>query len=703
MTATQCKNPDIGRLIHHYEMGQLDDTDRDRFEDHLLDCDYCADEVERMEPVAVGLRANRELIRKGLAAEGITFDALKADLLNEAEPIQRAAAPRRDSWFARMGEAFRQPMIRWTAIGAGTAVTALAVILLVVMAPKQEASRRYMPMLTFQALPYEGSLVLRGEGAADGQKDFDAGMQAYLQADYKQAMRLIGKAVEKSPDRAEWWLYLGVCGYLQRDPGPTIKALRQADGIAQGGVKLRTRWFLAQAYLLAGDRESAEPMLEWVIAQEQDYSKEAFNILNRLRNSGSSGQTGENRLRLLSPAGGEVFLVGSMINVYWSDDSSDLAKQYQVWLSTDGGVTFPRLLASGISNLASEWNWTNADVVGDRLFLRVHAVREETQAQTVISKPFCITVPPILTILNPPGGAHWRLGLSYEIAWSSVGTLPINYSLGLYKVAAAETSLVRMLASELPKTTLRWVWKDSSESSEEIEPGSGYCVRVTGAFTESEVASWSPATLSIAPRASLSVDPIGDVASEWHQGDAIPISWSCQPDSALGYTIELCANQTMTVRPLQSGLSRTETSWNWRNAGPPGSYLVRVVAHYSEGDLTAYSPARLVIQPQTADNSAAGHPAAGSTSNDVKASLSQNYPNPFNAVTTISFDLKDAGPAKLSIYNSLGQLVSRPIDGVMGSGHHTVQFDGRQLASGIYICRLEAHGQVSQQRMTLTK
>lgn len=83
--------------------------------------------------------------------------------------------------------------------------------------------------------------------------------------------------------------------------------------------------------------------------------------------------------------------------------------------------------------------------------------------------------------------------------------------------------------------------------------------------------------------------------------------------------------------------------------------------------------------------------------------LDQNYPNPFNPQTTIPFQISRTCRVQLVIYNILGQKVQTLIDRVLEPGRHTVVFNGRNLASGIYWARLKAEGQVKTKKMILIK
>ena len=90
-------------------------------------------------------------------------------------------------------------------------------------------------------------------------------------------------------------------------------------------------------------------------------------------------------------------------------------------------------------------------------------------------------------------------------------------------------------------------------------------------------------------------------------------------------------------------------------------------------------------------------------------SLRSNYPNPFNPSTVIAYDIPEQAHVTLEVYNLLGQVVIRLVDGVKPPGAYTVTWNahnksGHQVASGIYLYRIVTSiGDVETKRMTLLK
>ncbi len=84
--------------------------------------------------------------------------------------------------------------------------------------------------------------------------------------------------------------------------------------------------------------------------------------------------------------------------------------------------------------------------------------------------------------------------------------------------------------------------------------------------------------------------------------------------------------------------------------------------------------------------------------------LEQNYPNPFNPTTAISYQLSAVSQVKIAIYNLLGQKVKTLVDARQPAGEYKVEFNGNNLASGVYFYRLSTdNGFVKTRKMILLR
>jgi len=102
----------------------------------------------------------------------------------------------------------------------------------------------------------------------------------------------------------------------------------------------------------------------------------------------------------------------------------------------------------------------------------------------------------------------------------------------------------------------------------------------------------------------------------------------------------------------------------------------------------------------------------------INYELSQNYPNPFNPTTKIRFAIpsviasgtKQSQLVTLIVYDVLGNEVATLVDEEKEPGNYEVEFSGashsgnvRNLASGIYIYRLQTAGFTSTKKMVLLR
>ncbi|MBC8042957.1 MAG: T9SS type A sorting domain-containing protein [Rhizobacter sp.] len=82
--------------------------------------------------------------------------------------------------------------------------------------------------------------------------------------------------------------------------------------------------------------------------------------------------------------------------------------------------------------------------------------------------------------------------------------------------------------------------------------------------------------------------------------------------------------------------------------------------------------------------------AAAATKPTATFRLSQNYPNPFNPNTAVGYQLSVASQVQLKVFDVLGREVATLVDAKQAAGNYAVNFNAKNLTSGIYFYRLQA-------------
>lgn len=84
-------------------------------------------------------------------------------------------------------------------------------------------------------------------------------------------------------------------------------------------------------------------------------------------------------------------------------------------------------------------------------------------------------------------------------------------------------------------------------------------------------------------------------------------------------------------------------------------------------------------------------------------SLIGNYPNPFNPKTTITFKIPERGFVEIKIYDVLGKEAGYYPKDMFDGGRNSIEFDGSNLASGVYFYKLNFGSSTKLGRMVLVK
>ena len=128
-----------------------------------------------------------------------------------------------------------------------------------------------------------------------------------------------------------------------------------------------------------------------------------------------------------------------------------------------------------------------------------------------------------------------------------------------------------------------------------------------------------------------------------------------------------------------------------------GTYQADLVVQSNDPDEPSVTvPVRLTVTGSAVEN-----PEDRGIPHQV--ALHPNYPNPFNTATTIRYAVPRTGLVKMAVYNLQGLEVAVLVNGTQAAGSHAVRFDASELASGIYVCRIETLGQSQSKKLMLLK
>ena len=157
---------------------------------------------------------------------------------------------------------------------------------------------------------------------------------------------------------------------------------------------------------------------------------------------------------------------------------------------------------------------------------------------------------------------------------------------------------------------------------------------------------------------------ISNVTSPWSSGDEIIF---LEPD---------LSNQTWSL----------VFGWDLNDTAPSAGDVLslRTVREHFPGDTLLFNTDSTIIGTEKDINSL-----------PENYFLSQNYPNPFNPLTEIRYSLPVRSEVRLIIYNLRGQEVARLVDSEKSAGNHSTTWDASNMASGVYLYRLEVMGRRS--------
>ena len=178
---------------------------------------------------------------------------------------------------------------------------------------------------------------------------------------------------------------------------------------------------------------------------------------------------------------------------------------------------------------------------------------------------------------------------------------------------------------------------------------------------------------------------------------------------ALGARIELAVGEQRQLREVQVGSGYCSQKPSWAHFGMgTATRAEELRVRWPDGRETVWegipSDQRLTLTHPVFTTGVAedlrAHPAA--------FCLRGNHPNPFNHSTIVRYSVPQNDGVELAIYNLAGQRVTTLVRGPHTAGDHAIPWngtdaEGRLLATGLYLCRLQAGKQVATHKTLLLR
>jgi photosystem II stability/assembly factor-like uncharacterized protein len=350
------------------------------------------------------------------------------------------------------------------------------------------------------------------------------------------------------------------------------------------------------------------------------------------------------------------------------------------YISTDGGGSFTSTGNNGsnYAYLAYDRATLFAQQSGGVYKFAASYIMPATNAQALV-------------LLSPNGGEEWVAGEQEEIRWVSGNVSAVKIEFW----SDAKTGW-ELVADNVPAGDEVYQWLVPEQPTSEGR------VRVSDATDGSPVDSSDEAfsilmsTVSINPDSlSFGSVMVGEEAMDSLRITNLGTGTLVVTSVTTGSAAFVPGRTSFTIEPGQS-----DTLSVWFSPDSVGMYrdTMVIVTSVPVGEFE-------VILTGT------GEPVLEVVEQDAlpqKYVLMQNYPNPFNPETELRYGVPREGLVRLKVYTMLGEEVATLVNQFQTAGWYSVMFSGkdgagRDLASGLYLYRLEAGGSISTKKMLLIK
>lgn len=437
------------------------------------------------------------------------------------------------------------------------------------------------------------------------------------------------------------------------------------------------------------------------------------------------------------PNGGEMWKAGSTQGVGWTATDNQAVTTVDVDYSTDGGATFPGVIATGVANTGfTPWIVPNTPTTTARVRVRAHDaagnVGEDVSDLDFTIDQWIITASAGSNgSITPSGAVGVAQGASqaftitpstgYHVAdvlvdGSSIGAVTTH----TFTNVTADHTIAASFAIDTHGLTTNVIGSGSVLRAPD-QPSYDFGTSVT--LTATPTAGWgfvgwsgdtatsvnplkifvtenTTVTATFADTSGPVVQVLGPNGGEvLSVGANAPLTWNATDNVGVTLVDLLLSRAGLggPFDPIATGLANTGT-YSWLVTGPPTTQaLLQVVAHDAAGTVRG--------DVSDAVFSVAGATGVGDDGATAFA-LGPVRPHPIRGGGHVGFALPEEGEVRIAVLDVQGREVARIAEGVYPAGRHEVTWQSRdveRVGPGLYFLRLTTRGHTLVRRIVVTK
>ena len=436
-----------------------------------------------------------------------------------------------------------------------------------------------------------------------------------------------------------------------------------------------------------------------------------------------------------APNTGVAWKAGSTHAITWTATDNTGVTAVDLALSTDGGVTYPNAIATGLANSGTcSWTVPNTPATAARVRVTAHdaagnSASDASDVDFTIDRWTIMAsagpggsiapagVVPVVEgasqafSIHPAGGSHildvlvdgGSVGTDTSYTFAGVTadhTIGATFSTGLFMLTttAARGGAVTRVPDQAgyaygTGVTVMAVpdsgWAFTGWSGDTTTTGNPLALLMVSPHTVAAAfADTAPPAVHVLAPAGGAVFSIGTIAT---------FGWSALDNAAVARVDLLLSRSGGAYDSIATSVPNTGT-YDWLVTGPTTeNAFLKVVARDSAGNAGA----------DAGDSSFAIRESAGVGDRPVAdLELAPVQPNPLRGAGRIGFALPSTSHVRLSVVDVQGREVAVLAEGIFEAGRHQVRWDGAsagQVGPGLYFVRLSVAGRSLVRRTVVTR